>query len=351
MTVYDELAGRHHQDTAMCVATPVPLPQDCPRPTSQVGVTELKQNLRIEIIVDASGSMAAAIEGQTKFEIAKGALTRFVATFPTHAQVALRVYGHVGSNQENDKARSCAASDLVLPFTPVDQANIQDALDTVQPSGWTPVAGSLALAASDFASVDPATTTTFVYLVSDGIETCDGDPVNAARTLHATPSQAVVSVIGFDVEQAPAQQLRAIAMEGGGSYYEARNTTELEQVFQQAIDWEGWKQYYYCTGRRWHVYATQVFKAEDERHECVRRVTAVESQAIRSEVESNPQYGTVRKQVLQHASAVRQERIKRSNDEREAKIAAANAQARQEQSDADLQRQLGLPPATETSTP
>jgi hypothetical protein len=80
-------------------------------------------------------------------------------------------------------------------------------------------------------------------------------------------------------------------------------------------------------------------------------VTAVESQAIRSEVESNPQYADVRKQVLQHASAVRQERIKRSNDEREAKIAAANAQARQEQSDADLQRQLGLPPTTETSTP
>ncbi len=135
--VYDELATRYREETSMCVATPVPTPEPCPRPASNAGSPQLKPQILIEIILDVSGSMAAPIEGRPKYEIAKAALSQFVATLPDHAQVALRVYGHVGSNQEQDKPASCAGSDLVVPFGPVDRAAMQRALDAQRPTGWT----------------------------------------------------------------------------------------------------------------------------------------------------------------------------------------------------------------------
>ena len=39
-----------------------------------------------------------------------------------------------------------------------------------------------------------------VYIVSDGVETCDGDPVAAAKLLQADNIQAQVNIIGFDVD-------------------------------------------------------------------------------------------------------------------------------------------------------
>src|SRR5690606_41143319 len=47
--------------------------------------------------------------------------------------------------------------------------------------GWTPVAGALESAKESFAGLDAETNTNLIYLVSDGIETCDGDPVAAAK--------------------------------------------------------------------------------------------------------------------------------------------------------------------------
>ncbi len=350
LEVYNQLATRYQQDTAVCSLPPVPTPHPCTRPTSYIGVTELKEHIQIEIILDASGSIVAQIDDQSKFETAKTALNRFVATFPQEAEVALRVYGHIGSNQEQDKARSCASSALVLPFTRVDPANIQRVLDTIHPSGWTPIAASLALAKDDFAAVDPANTTTLVYLISDGIETCDGDPVAEARNLHASASQVAISVIGFDVDPSAAQQLRDVAAAGMGHYYEARNVTELEHIFQDAIDWRGWSRYYYCRKERWHVYANQIQRTEDQQHRCVRDAENREYHAIRNEVTNDPRYKDVRTQVIEHAHSIRETNIDRSNQERERNIAAARAQELQQSAEGAQQEQQ-IPGITTTTTP
>jgi hypothetical protein len=40
--------------------------------------------------------------------------------------------------------------------------------------GWTPLGRSLNAARGDFAGTNPKTSSNFVYVVSDGIETCGG---------------------------------------------------------------------------------------------------------------------------------------------------------------------------------
>lgn len=75
-----------------------------------------------------------------------------------------------------------------------------------------------------------------IYVVSDGIETCGGDPVKAAKSLHNSDIQAVVNIIGFDVDDAGQQALKKVAEAGGGEYKTANTREELNQSF--GIDWD-----------------------------------------------------------------------------------------------------------------
>lgn len=149
----------------------------CEKPASLK--RDLKQNINIELVLDASGSMQAPVSGERKIDIARRVLIDFVDTLPETANVGLRVYGHKGSNAEADRDESCAASELIFPFQELDTAGLTDAINSFDPQGWTPVAGSLDKAREDFSGRDPETNSNFVYLVSDGVETCGGDPVAA----------------------------------------------------------------------------------------------------------------------------------------------------------------------------
>lgn len=53
-----------------------------------------------------------------------------------------------------------------------------------------------------------------IYVVSDGIETCDGDSAKEAKELHDSNIKAVVNIIGFDVDSAGQKQLLSVAEAG-----------------------------------------------------------------------------------------------------------------------------------------
>jgi Ca-activated chloride channel family protein len=67
-----------------------------------------------------------------------------------------------------------------------------------------------------------------VILVSDGIETCSGDPCALAAELHASSVDFVTHVIGFDVADARDQaQLRCLAEGTGGRFIAAHDARSL----------------------------------------------------------------------------------------------------------------------------
>lgn len=72
-----------------------------------------KENYNVEIILDASGSMAAKVDGQTRMELAKETINNFLKNIPEKANVSLRVYGHKGSGSESDKEMSCSAIEQI----------------------------------------------------------------------------------------------------------------------------------------------------------------------------------------------------------------------------------------------
>jgi Mg-chelatase subunit ChlD len=169
----------------------------------------------VEIVVDASKSMWGQIDGQSKMEIAKTTLEEVSYWLPEDLDLALRAYGNTSSSDNNN----CADSSLLVPFGERNREYVRHAIAGLRPTGQTPIAYALNQAAGDFGSLQSDRT---LVLVSDGIESCGGDPVTAAYALRQ--QGIVVHLIGFGLGNAAeedAASLQAVANASGGRYVTA----------------------------------------------------------------------------------------------------------------------------------
>lgn len=184
---------------------------------------------RVVLAIDASGSMAARAGGRPKIEAAREAARAFVAALPPEVEVALVLFGHRGANDAAGKAASCKGVETVGAHAASDRAGIAAAIQRIKAVGWTPLAAAIrqsgeALRASDVPGEQ------VVWVVSDGLETCGGDPVAEARRLHEGGTRAVVNIVGFDLPRAELEALRAVAAAGGGALVPAGGADELVAV-------------------------------------------------------------------------------------------------------------------------
>lgn len=206
---------------------------------------QFKDNLNVEIILDASGSMKAQVNGRTKMELAKEAIDTFASSLPKESKVALRVYGHKGTGSDKDKEMSCKANEKVYDFQSYDKSKLNQSLNGVEAKGWTPVAASLREAQKDLAQFPAEQNTNIIFLVSDGIETCDGNPVEVAKSLKDSSVKPIVNIIGFDVDAKGQKQLQDVAENASGSYANVYDLDELNSEFNRAEEiakqWESWK--------------------------------------------------------------------------------------------------------------
>ncbi len=184
---------------------------------------------RIEYILDVSGSMNALSGGEKRIDAAKKSLTAMVQGIPDGTIVALRLYSH--RVPPADKAKSCQDTELVIPFGPINKPQFLGVVNAASPLGQTPIAYSLEQAANDFVmGADEAQT---IILVSDGEESCGGDPVAVAKALIAKGFKLKINVIGFDVDANAKNQLAAIAGATGGQYFDAKDSASLTGTLQK----------------------------------------------------------------------------------------------------------------------
>jgi hypothetical protein len=270
--------AEHGADLSECGFRTAPASKPCPKPKSLKG--DLKKDINVVLMLDASGSMQGAVAGQTKISIAKQVLIDFIGTLPKSANVALRVYGHVGSNSRADKGRSCAGSEAVLPLQPLNQRKFRSAIRSFDARGWTPLGRSLRAARSDFAGTNAKTSSNFVYVVSDGIETCGGNPVKQARRLNRSNIKVQVNIVGFDVDNKAARQLRRAARSGGGKYFQATDAGDLDRIFRDNYNWTKWSAYYNCKHRQAYSRYNRLHRNAYAAYNCVHRAAYAEYNAI-----------------------------------------------------------------------
>lgn len=183
----------------------------------------------VEVILDASGSMLQRLDGQRRIEIARETLKELVGdTLAPGTAFALRVFGH----READSCRT----DLEIPLGPLVPEASGARIAAVQAMNLakTPLADSLALVRSDLRDVRGQR---LVILLTDGEETCDGDPAAALAALRSEGFDLRVNIVGFAIDDAELEENFARWADlGGGEYFSATNRDALAQALTRAVN-------------------------------------------------------------------------------------------------------------------
>jgi Ca-activated chloride channel family protein len=176
-------------------------------------------------VLDASGSMWGEIEGGHKIVIARDVFGNLVDGLPDDSEVGLIAYGH---RREAD----CSDIETVVPVGPLMTELLKETVNGLNPKGKTPITGSIERAFDLLRDREGGAT---VILVSDGLETCGGDPCTAVRLAKDEGLDFVLHVIGFDVVGEDVSQLECAAQAGDGLYLSAGNAGELGAALEAAV--------------------------------------------------------------------------------------------------------------------
>ena len=128
--------------------------------------TAAKAADRAIVILDASGSMWAQIDGRPKLEIARKSLRTALQSVPADAEIGFMAYGH------REKG-SCQDIELIVPPQAGAASAIVQAADSMKFLGKTPLTDAVRSAAEALKYTEDKAR---VILITDGLETCGGDP-------------------------------------------------------------------------------------------------------------------------------------------------------------------------------
>lgn len=192
----------------------------------EVNQQALPEKTRILFVLDGSGSMNADWgENQSRMDVAKGILTRLVDSLRINPklELALRVYGHRYSRQSNN----CNDSQLEVPFAVNNHSAIINEIKDITARGVTPITYSLLQAAKDFPS--GAGYRNIVILITDGVESCGGDPCQASIELQKKGVFLRPFIIGLGVPGGK-------ALDCVGKFIDAENSKSFNKILNESIE-------------------------------------------------------------------------------------------------------------------
>lgn len=236
------LAEDYHEEMETILFFDSNVEVDIERPDETVNRPTLKK-AHYAILVDASGSMKAKVGNKTRMDAAKEAVLEFAEQVPENATISLRVYGHKGSGSDTDKKMSCASTETFYNDQ-FEQQTFKESLNKVKAVGWTPIALALEKVKED---IPENADDVVVYVVSDGIETCNGDPVSVAKDLVSADIKTVVNIIGFDVDNEGQRLLKEVADAGNGEFTYVNSERDLKKYMRAQYEeiqkeWLEWKE-------------------------------------------------------------------------------------------------------------
>ena len=190
-------------------------------------VPNVMPKTRILFIFDGSYSMLAVWERHTKMDVAKSILIPFIDSVSKlpNVEIALRIYG----NRSPFPPQDCKDSHLEVPFGKNNAPEVLNKILNLKPNGTTPIAYSIEQAAKDF---PPDTTCrNIIFLITDGVEACDGDPCAISRELQAKGVilKPFIIGIGNDVD------FRKL-FDCAGQVFSARSELDFQPILNQAME-------------------------------------------------------------------------------------------------------------------
>lgn len=192
-----------------------------------------KANINIAVVFDSSGSMGKQIGNETMMQIAQEEVGKYISSLDDDIRTSLVIYWHKWVSTSQQKEASCAWVELASSFSTTNKSSIVSTLNSMTPVWWTPIEKSLETAYGEIQKFSEAGDKNIILLVSDGEETCGGNPVAAAKSITWNDENTYIDVIGFNVDGAIQEQLSDIASNGKGTYYDVKSRLDFENVFQK----------------------------------------------------------------------------------------------------------------------
>jgi Mg-chelatase subunit ChlD len=177
------------------------------------------------LILDCSGSMMEFTPDQkSKMDVAKVAMADLIQKIPNGLRVAFIVYGH-------NREQACNAVQVLRGLDTIDDAGksaLSRAISGLRPVGNTPIALALRTAGEELSKSQGLSK---LVLITDGVETCNGDPAREAAALaKALKLRDGVEVIGLGLKPEERKAVEAIARAGNGKYLGADSAKELTKA-------------------------------------------------------------------------------------------------------------------------
>ncbi|RUV34369.1 VWA domain-containing protein [Mesorhizobium sp. M7A.F.Ca.MR.148.00.0.0] len=180
---------------------------------------------KVIVILDASGSMWAQIDGKPKLEIARESLRTVLQSVPADAEIGFMAYGH------REKG-SCDDIQLIVPPQAGSGSAISAAADSLKFLGKTPLTAAVKQAAEALKYTEDKAT---VVLITDGLETCGGDPCALGKELEASGVDFTADVVGFGLTADEGKQIACLADNTGGKYIQASDEKALQEALAETV--------------------------------------------------------------------------------------------------------------------
>ncbi|MDZ7853262.1 MAG: vWA domain-containing protein [Halomonas sp.] len=176
------------------------------------------------MVLDASGSMWNRMEGDiTRIEVARDVIDEYLQDRDPEVPLSVLAYGH---NRRGD----CGDIEVIAAMELQDADTLADQIRALNPQGMTPIADSLRLAAEQIPRTAEAAD---IILVTDGLETCDGDPCAEAARLAEQGLAIRAHVVGFGLTDSEIQQLSCVTEQTGGELFQTNSGAELASALSQ----------------------------------------------------------------------------------------------------------------------
>ncbi|EMN01489.1 von Willebrand factor type A domain protein [Leptospira noguchii str. 2007001578] len=172
-------------------------------------------------IIDASGSMNEYLGIYQKIHLAKKHVSHYIYTLPQETEIGFLAYGN--------RLPGCSSSRLYQPLEVGNHDTFKNRLFSLTPSGATPLAESIRIAGT---LISQRKKETEIILVTDGVESCYGDPKKELQTLKQKGIPFRFHVLGLGLKRNEELQMKILTEEGDGRYF----GIEDDSSFYTALD-------------------------------------------------------------------------------------------------------------------
>lgn len=183
---------------------------------------QVQPNKRYVFILDASGSMSEKWDGKTRMAIAKEKLLQVLGGFPKEVSVGLVAYGN--------RIAGCSSARLYHPIQRGAASVVSQKISSIVPAGSTPIAQTLSVV-GEYLLNDVQETE--IIFISDGVESCEGDPKAVLYQLKQAGKKFRLQVLGIDIDPQGEEDLKRLSILGDGNYFSLKRPEDYDSSFQR----------------------------------------------------------------------------------------------------------------------